>query len=455
MSFTNLFFLFGLFPIFIIVYYILNHKKTLQLILLGVANTIFYIWSGAWAFLIVLALAFITWFFSKLCYKKIFFILGICLINFPLLYIKFSGFFLEKLGVCINSSGMGNDNITLLGISFITFESVSCICDVRNKKTGHLSFGTVFLYLFFFPTVVSGPIMRINDFIKHSSGSVLELKYNEGMRRFFTGLCKKNLLADKIAPLADYFFNGVANGGSYSIVGLWIGSVAYTMQLYFDFSGYSDMAIGIGKILGFEIPENFRQPYQAKSIHDFWKRWHITLSTWFRDYIYIPLGGSRKSTAVYIRNMLIVWMLTGIWHGTGWTFIIWGVAYFVLLIIEKYIPVMQKIGSKWYGRIYTMFFVNLLWIPFRADSFDTMMRYLKGMIGLSEHVAIENIVYEMSPILFMAVLICNLPVENMRKTISEHRVVRGMRDFLFLCFIFLAICALLNRTYTPYIYGSF
>lgn len=174
------------------------------------------------------------------------------------------------------------------------------------------------------------------------------------------GLCKKVLIADKIAVLADYYFDGIAKGNTYSVWGLWIGSAAYTLQLYFDFSGYSDMAIGIGGLLGFKIPENFNKPYQSGSIREFWRRWHISLCTWFRDYVYIPLGGNRCSVIKHVRNMLIVWLLTGIWHGANWNFVIWGLGYFILLIAENYIAPLKNIGKHWYGHIYSLFFVNLL-----------------------------------------------------------------------------------------------
>lgn len=278
--------------------------------------------------------------------------------------------------------------------------------------------------------------------------------FGYAIERIAIGLCKKKLIADKIVILSDYYFDGVASGNTYSCLGLWMGSIAYTLQLYFDFSGYSDMAIGIGKLLGFDIYENFNEPYQANSISDFWKRWHISLSQWFKDYVYIPLGGNRCSISRHILNLFIVWILTGIWHGADWSYMLWGIGYFVLLVLEKYVPIMRKIGNSWYGHIYTLFFVNILWILFRSDSVATSGKYINGMIGANGLGTIEDKAVIFLPYLLMIVFLC-FPWKRFLKRYYERKWYIILKGIIMLILVGLAICAVINSSYTPYIYGDF
>ncbi len=269
-------------------------------------------------------------------------------------------------------------------------------------------------------------------------------------------LCKKVLIADKLGLLADYYFNGTAIGNHYSVIGLWIGSIAYTLQLYFDFSGYSDMAIGIGSMMGFEIRENFNRPYRAVSISDFWKRWHISLTAWFRDYIYIPLGGNRCGMVRHIFNMFVVWLITGAWHGADLSFIIWGMGYFILLTLEKYIPAINKTLKGFAGHLYTLFFVNLLWVPFRAADLKLTGLYLRGMFGLggAGGVILETRTIRFLPFFALAILLC-FPLEKLYERFSDKKVFVLLRNGMLVIFTLLAICAVVNATYAPYIYGNF
>ena len=279
--------------------------------------------------------------------------------------------------------------------------------------------------------------------------------YNEGIKRFAIGLGKKVLLADKIAPLADYYFKGIANGNSYSMFGLWMGSIAYTLQIYFDFSGYSDMAIGIAKTIGFNIPENFNMPYLATSIKDFWRRWHISLSSWFRDYVYIPLGGNRKGEARTVINLFIVWLLTGIWHGNDLTFIIWGLGYFVLLLVERYggkaITFLNK-GIA--GRIYTLFFVNLLWVFFRGETIADGLGYVGGMFGSHHEIRVENIAARYIPFVIICIIFC-IPFTRTREKYKDSKVLYVASNLGLAVIVVLSICAITNTSYTPFIYGRF
>ena len=274
-----------------------------------------------------------------------------------------------------------------------------------------------------------------------------------GMERILIGLCKKVLVADKIAALTEYYFTGVGLGNSFSVPGLWIGSVAYSLQLYYDFSGYSDMAVGIGQLLGFRIRENFNRPYLAGSLTEFWRRWHMSLTQWFRDYVYIPLGGNRCAPARHLFNMLVVWLLTGFWHGAGWTFVLWGLGYFVLLSAEKYLLLPQGKGGKLIGHIYTLFFVNLLWVLFRSPSLAVFGRYIAGMFGGGSG-ALEYKALRFIPLLALAAVLC-LPWSRWLSGFSGKKWFSLLRGLLLLILLVLALSAVVNASYVPYIYGNF
>lgn len=279
-------------------------------------------------------------------------------------------------------------------------------------------------------------------------------RYDLSIERIVAGLCKKVLIADKIAALTDYYYNGVSLGNTYSAIGLWIGSIAYTLQLYFDFSGYSDMAIGMGQLMGFDIPENFNRPYTAGSIQDFWKKWHISLSLWFKDYIYIPLGGNRCKASRHIFNLLVVWTITGLWHGADWSFVIWGLGYFVLLVIEKYLPFMKKTESHWYGHLYALFWINLLWIPFRAENLTVAYKYIVGMFSVNRFLGVEAKAIRFLPWLLMAIILC-LPWNIVFKKYRNKVCFKVVKGIIILVLALLAICAVINSSYMPYIYGNF
>lgn len=440
MSFTSNLFLFGLLPWFILIYVISYRNTSIRLGLIAIANVIFCIWSGlkGLALLLIMSLMTYTIVKSLLAKKtKTKLITGIVVILLPLIYCKYVGVLNLK-------------PISILGISFFTFEALSLIADTYNGKVNEIGYVDVLLYLSFFVTITSGPLVRFNDFKEGIRNG--EIRFNEGVERFVLGLGKKVLIADKIAILADYYFNGVASGLNFSSMGLIIGSIAYTLQLYFDFSGYSDMAIGIGSLLGFKIPENFNHPYHARGIQDFWRRWHISLSQWFRDYIYIPLGGNRCTTLEYIRNMFVVWLLTGIWHGADITFIIWGLGYLALLLAERYLPFIKKISKTFFGYVYTLFFVNLLWIPFRAKDFATFREYLKGILSFNSGLETRALSY--LPFLFFVSLLALLPFEKLKKY-EDNIIFIIFKTIVYIIIFALAICAVINATYTPYIYGNF
>lgn len=446
MSFTSTFFLTGLLPGLILLFYIFRKNPTIRQVLLFMANLALYLVGGGTRTLfLLLAICVLTWLFCRLCakYHRKGLLLTCCMILLiPLILFKYTDIVSELFIV--------------VGISFFTFEAISCLCDVYWGKTGGApSLTEILTYLSFFPTVTSGPIVRIKNFKEGMKNTLCLEDFQQGSILLVKGLCKKILLADKLTPLVSYYFDGVAAGNMFSLPGLWIGSFAYTLQLYFDFSGYSDIAIGISRMLGYHIPLNFQKPYQAKSIQDFWRRWHISLSTWFRDYVYIPLGGSRCSIAKQLRNLFVVWSLTGIWHGADLTFLIWGMGYFLLLIAEKYVPQIRRIGEKWYGHLYALFWVNLLWVPFRAQNLYTFVRYLKGMFGISSGgTSLEEKGMRFVPFLVFCILLCT-PWQNVVDKYRELWWFKVMRGILIIGAAYLAICAVINSSYAPYIYGNF
>lgn len=457
-TFTSNIFLIGILPWFILIACLTKKQKFAKSVLLILMNSIFYLWGGIGAFFFVGCFAFFVWLFCKIMTEyriKSLFAVFLALTLLPLLFVKYSGFVIGNINAVFGGSLAYPDIIVPIGISFFTFEAISLLSDVYLRKiTDKVSFWDVYTYLTFFPTVTSGPIVRFTDFKRGLQNEIRVSDYNGAIEKIVLGLGKKVIIADKIAVLANYYFDGITAGKTFSCAGLWIGSIAYTLQLYFDFSGYSDMAIGIGKLLGFEISNNFNHPYQASSISDFWRRWHISLSQWFRDYVYIPLGGNRCSVSKHIINLFVVWLLTGIWHGTGLSFIMWGMGYFLLLTAEKYLPFMKKIGTKWYGHLYALFFINLLWVPFRADSVTMALKYLLGMFGIGSVGGIESRAVAFVPYLLVAAALC-FPWEKVAEKYRRNRIFAFFRGLFILLISVLAVSAVISSSYTSYIYGGF
>lgn len=270
-----------------------------------------------------------------------------------------------------------------IGISFFTFQAISYVVDVyRGKGKVQTQFLNVGLYISLFPQLIAGPIVRYETVANEIENRKENLNdFAVGVNRFIIGLGKKVLLANQFAVISDTVFGNVTSTGTTnSFLLLWMGAIAYTLQIFFDFAGYSDMAIGLGRMFGFHFLENFKYPYISKSISEFWRRWHISLQTWFKDYIYIPLGGSRvNSKARLVFNIFVVWFLTGVWHGANWTFIVWGFMYFMLLILEKFFHMDEKMGK--FKNLYTMFFVMMGWVLFRSDSLSAALVYIRSMFG--------------------------------------------------------------------------
>ena len=472
MLFSSTTFIYFFLPIVILFYFVVFRKKRLlQNIFLLLASLIFYAWGEPYFVLIMIGSIIINWAFGIMVYKKreskkvckLLIALDVAF-NLSVLFVfKYLTFTISTIDIVLGLNTQIPEIMLPIGISFFTFQAMSYVIDVyRQKGEVQTNILNVGLYISFFPQLIAGPIVRyetIADQIKNRKETLDD--FLDGFARFVVGLSKKVLLANSFAVLADKAFDSLKNGDSISVLFGWLGAIAYTMQIFFDFSGYSDMAIGLGRMFGFHFLENFDYPYTSKSITEFWRRWHISLGTWFRDYVYIPLGGSRVSKARNILNLFIVWLLTGIWHGANFTFIVWGLMFFVLLTVEKMTGLHKKTGKildvfKW---IYTFLFVVISWVFFRADSLGDALNYLKSMFGLSGNAVsdgfftgyfVQNII-----LLVIGALLCT-PLFRLLKQKTENSNVIGYFSVLGLIVLFvLSVSSLVSNSYNPFIYFNF
>lgn len=391
MAFSSNIFLFCFLPLSLLGYHLI--RKELRNPFLLVVSLLFYAWAEPKALLVLFAVILISYLGARLIASahaadavvlpRILLALAIVADVGVLVYFKYTNFLLSTWNR-ITGSGLALQDILLpVGISFFVFQSISYLADVFRKKVpAQLSLLNVALYFAFFPKLTQGPIMRYGDMAEDLvEQKVTANDFAEGIRRFVIGLTKKLLLADMLGGVADSIFGLELSGLSTPLA--WGGILAYTLQIYFDFSGYTDMAIGMGRMFGFHLSENFNYPYIATSITDFWRRWHITLSTWFKDYIYIPLGGNRRGNQ-YV-NIFIVFLVTGIWHGAAWTFILWGVLHGVIRLIELFLQkrkLLERIPKivRWAA---TMLLVMIGWVFFRAASLSGAIGFLGAMFGLN------------------------------------------------------------------------
>jgi alginate O-acetyltransferase complex protein AlgI len=372
---------------------------------------------------------------------------------------KYAGFFSDMLRKIPIFAMLPKIKIALpIGISFYTFQTMSYTVDVYRNDTkaqkNLVSFGT---YVSFFPQLIAGPIVRYRDIAKQLEERRESIsQFADGVRVFVVGLAKKVLIANQMGVLWDTLRPDATLNG---IVAAWIGIFAYTLQIYFDFSGYSDMAVGLGKMFGFEFMENFNYPYISKSITEFWRRWHISLSTWFRDYVYIPLGGNRCKISRQIFNLFVVWFFTGFWHGANVNFILWGIYYFVLLVLEKFVigKYIEKLPNA-LQHIYALFFIILGWTIFYFEDFGQFTNYFSTMFTLKNGVIgtdAANIILSYLPILLVSAA-ASIPVwKNVYIKIKSKKVV-AVFEILF-CAVVLLLCtaSLVNQSYNPFLYFRF
>ncbi len=436
--------------------------RTYKNLVLLTFSILFYTW-GEPAFVLIMILSIIVnYSFGRLIDKfrnkeKLFLWLSVAF-NLGILFVfKYLCFTLNNIGWLINKDFSSIKIALPIGISFFTFQAMSYVIDVYKKKVEvQKNLFNLGLYISFFPQLIAGPIVRYETIAKEIENRNENYDdFGEGTVRFIQGLAKKVIIANNVALVADAAFETPTNELSTAFA--WLGAIAYTLQIYFDFSGYSDMAIGLGRMFGFHFLENFNYPYLASSITDFWRRWHISLSSWFRDYVYFPLGGSRvDSKARHIFNLFIVWLLTGIWHGANWTFISWGLFYFVLLVIEKQTGLDKK--KTWWGHIYTMFFVILAWVLFRANSISFASQYIKAMFGISVSSLyseqIELHLYDSWKYIVLG-LIFIFPFNSIEKLKNGKMWQQLTYSSLLLLLFLLTITFIVCDSYNPFIYFNF
>lgn len=463
MNFSSLIFLFLYLPLVIGIYYLVPRRFRNAFLL--IANLVFYGW-GEPTFILIMLISIVTNYVCGLLIekyrererlKRTFLVLSV-IISLGLLGIfKYAGFFTDIMRKIPIFAYLPKIKIPLpIGISFYTFQTMSYTIDVYRGDTkaqkNIVSFGT---YVSFFPQLIAGPIVRYRDIARQLEERRENIsQFAAGIRIFIVGLAKKVLIANQMGMMWDELRVMPSNG----IIGAWFGIFAYTLQIYFDFSGYSDMAVGLGRMFGFEFMENFNYPYISKSITEFWRRWHISLSTWFRDYLYIPLGGNRCKIGRQIFNLFAVWVLTGFWHGANFNFILWGIYYFALLVIEKFLlgKYLEKLPD-FARHIYSMFFIMLGWTIFYFEDFWEFLGYSVRMFGFDGVISSDAkaVILSYLPLLSVSAFAA-LPIgKNIYKKIKDKKIT-AVLEFA-ACGLILALCtaALVNQSYNPFLYFRF
>ena len=465
MLFTSISFLYYFLPALIIIYFI-TPKKYKNIILL-IASLLFYFYGEPKYVFLMIAEIVIAYTGAILIDKyksqsKNILIITLFIHVFLLIIFKYTDFIIQTI------NDISNANIKLLnialpiGISFYTFQIISYVIDVYNGKVKvQKNIINLATYVSLFPQLVAGPIVRYQTVEKELDDRVHSFNnFAYGIRRFSIGLAKKVLIANALGELCTKAF--VLN--ETTVIFYWIFGISYMLQLYFDFSAYSDMAIGLGRIFGFNFPENFNYPYISKSITEFWRRWHISLGTWFKDYVYIPLGGNRDGKYKQIRNILIVWLLTGIWHGANWTFLIWGLLFGIILIIEKIFlnKFMEKLPS-FIKRIYVLFIVMILFIIFNAENISVALTNIKGLFGMNGEVFVNDYTlhYLKSylPLLIISLFgttpFIKILIDKLRKNKYANNIINILEPILIVMILVVVTSYLIDNSYNPFLYFRF
>ncbi len=463
MLFTNISFLYYFLPIVIIIYFIMPKKY--KNIILFLASMFFYFYGEPkYIFLMIIEIliAYIGGLLiEKYKNKKI-------LIGIVIIHIGFLCFFKYTNFLIININNIFNINLNLLnlalpiGISFYTFQIISYEIDVyKGKVNVQKNFLKLATYVSLFPQLIAGPIVRYETIEKELDNRTPSFeKFSYGVERFVIGLAKKVLIANQLGQLCQVFINT----NEKTILFYWIFAIGYMLQIYFDFSAYSDMAIGLGKIFGFDFLENFNYPYISKSITEFWRRWHISLGTWFKDYVYIPLGGSREGTKKLIRNILIVWALTGIWHGASWNFIIWGLYFGIILLIEKLFlkKYIEKL-PEFIQRIYVLFIVMISFIIFNANNMKEAWMNIIGLFGLNgEKIINKFTLYYLKNYLVVIIIaiIASTPIiKNLIKKLKQNsqinKIINILEPILIVFILIIITSYAVDNSYNPFLYFRF
>ena len=465
MLFTSISFLYYFLPALIIIYF-LTPKKYKNIVLL-IASLLFYFYGEPKYVFLMVAEIIIAYIGAILIDKyknqsKNILIITLFIHIFLLIIFKYTDFIIQTIND-MSSANIKLLNIALpIGISFYTFQIISYIVDVYNGKVKvQKNIINLATYVSLFPQLVAGPIVRYQTVEKELDDRTHSFNnFAYGIRRFTIGLAKKVLIANALGELCSKAFLVDEK----TVVFFWIFGISYMLQLYFDFSAYSDMAIGLGRIFGFHFPENFNYPYISKSITEFWRRWHISLSTWFKDYVYIPLGGNREGKYKQIRNILIVWLLTGIWHGANWTFLIWGLLFGIILIIEKLWlnKLMEKLPS-FIRRIYVLFIVMILFIIFNSDNMSVALTNIKGLFGMNGEAFVNDYTlhYLKSylPVLIIALVgstpFIKILIDKLRKNKYVNNIINILEPILIVVILVVVTSYLIDNSYNPFLYFRF
>lgn len=464
MVFSSLVFMFAYLPITLLAYYLVPRQG--RNIFLFIVNLIFYGWGEPKLVLLMVFNIFFNyiggWLVDKYradAKKKKLFLILTCVLDIGILAVfKYTGMITETLNM-LPFLNIPELQISLpIGISFYTFQTMSYVIDVYRDDApvskNFINFGT---YVALFPQLIAGPIVRYRDVAEQlvNRRETLEM-FTRGVKLFMVGLAKKVIIANTMGTLTTNIF---ATSDENGVVGTWVGMIAYTFQIYFDFSGYSDMACGLGNMMGFEFLKNFNYPYIAKSITDFWRRWHISLSTWFKEYVYIPLGGNRKGVKRQILNLLIVWGLTGLWHGAAYNFVLWGLYYGLLLILEKFVlkKFLDRLPS-FVQHIYTLFIIIIGWGLFYFTDVGQLGEFMVDLFNFGNGICGNqafNLIMSNLPMLIIAA-VASTPLATMLYTRFEHTRFMWIPETLY-CMGVLAVstASLVNQSYNPFLYFRF
>src|SRR5690554_4556880 len=473
MLFNSFVFLFAFLPLLLVLYYVTPKKYRNYTLLLF--SLIFYAWGGVSYSLILISSILINYLFVKqieknIAHKKRWLIVGLILNILIIVLFKYLDFILYNINVLgyafdTDFPSIPYQNIVLpLGISFFTFQQMSLLWDVyRNENTQKTSLANIALYISLFPQLIAGPIVRYNDIVDQIKSRVSTIQlFRSGVQRFILGLFKKVIIANTCGELADMIFMSPIDSLGTSTA--WLGIIAYTFQIYFDFSGYSDMAIGLGRMFGFRILENFNFPYISKSIQEFWRRWHISLSTWFRDYVYIPLGGNRKGPYKTYSNLITVFFLTGIWHGATWSFVVWGLFHGLFLIIERlgFKSILNRLPNalQWF---YTILVVMVGWVLFRVEALPDAIAYIVKLLSF-EQMNNNSFLYYLNNekiiVLLLAVVSSSLFFVKIKAYLDKRNyfqtiAVQTALDIGFVILLLICIVYINSGSYSPFIYFRF
>ncbi len=446
MVFSSLVFCACFLPLVLIGHTLIKNRMAQNMLLL-VASLVFYAYGEPRYVFLILACALYNYFFALHIHKKGVLPLAVLVNIGVLFFFKYTNFFIATGNDLLNMNLPALSVAMPIGISFFTFQAISYVIDVyQNKIPAEKKLWKLLLYLSFFPQLIAGPIVRYEDIGKAIDERRIDFNHiAAGLRRMIVGLGKKVLLANTIGQTADLIFSRT---GHLPLLAAWIGALAYLFQIYYDFSGYSDMAIGMGEMFGFHFKENFNHPYTAVSVQDFWRRWHISLSNWFRDYVYIPLGGNRKGQARTILNRIIVFALTGLWHGASWTFVIWGLYHGLFLLLEEGFKFPRKL-PRWAGHVYTMLVVTCGFVIFRSASLRQAGQMIQSMFWSFD--GSYRVVYECFNLQFIATFAACFLCQGFVKIKLPDKYSYPLALVLLVC----CLLRLATAQYNPFIYFRF